>query len=425
MYSQRSRGARTGTTCAARSKCSHPRRGPGTSCCPSRAHRSNVPRRPRSASPCCAAKRRQSRINSRTRRARSAHTWSDCCCRPRDAETTSHLWRLARVIGKYRDADKTPKAEPPPAMVQPESAFAEAQAAAGPPAPTAPKQQRFATQPIGSGRARPSRRRLDTAARSKRSRDGGVGHATPGRRVKRPSVTSVEVKIETASELTPENTTMHLSNDEIARMTLPGRPPVPAAAKASTSKLPPPPPRPPQILPSSAANSARMRRPSGAPPPLPGLPRARKPQAPVRRPPLPTLPIRAFETPWEELAVAYESLPAPDAASRLRWLYRAAEVWEAGAKDMSRAFDALSRAFAQARRTPQGDADVRARLHRIAQEHKAWGPPRRPVRRHGGGRRHRCERRRSADGGCDDSQRAEAAARSGSPAAPHPRHVAE
>src|SRR5207245_6581737 len=86
----------------------------------------------------------------------------------------------------------------------------------------------------------------------------------------------------------------------------------------------------------------------------------------------PTLPNRTCETPWEELAVAYESLPAADAPARLRWLYRAAEVWETGGKDIARAFDALARAFAQARRSPQSDAEVRARLHRIAQEHKAW-----------------------------------------------------
>jgi hypothetical protein len=92
----------------------------------------------------------------------------------------------------------------------------------------------------------------------------------------------------------------------------------------------------------------------------------------VRRPPLPTLPHRAFESPWEELAVAFESLPAPDAASRLRWLFRASEVWETGGKDIVRAFDALARAFTQARRSPQGDAEVRARLHRIASEHRAW-----------------------------------------------------
>src|SRR6185295_18651899 len=98
----------------------------------------------------------------------------------------------------------------------------------------------------------------------------------------------------------------------------------------------------------------------------------RKAQAVVRRAPLPTLPNRSFESPWEELAVAYESLPAPDAASRLRWLFRASEVWETGGKDIVRAFDALARAFAQARRDPGGDAEVRARLHRIAQDHQAW-----------------------------------------------------
>jgi len=34
--------------------------------------------------------------------------------RPDDADTTSHLWRLARVIGKYRDFDRAPQVEPRP-----------------------------------------------------------------------------------------------------------------------------------------------------------------------------------------------------------------------------------------------------------------------------------------------------------------------
>src|SRR5258708_24454668 len=92
----------------------------------------------------------------------------------------------------------------------------------------------------------------------------------------------------------------------------------------------------------------------------------------VRRPPMPTLTNRMFESPWEELALTYESLPAPDAASRLRWLFRASEVWETGGKDIVRAFDALPRAFAQARRSPDGDPEVRARLHRIAHDHAPW-----------------------------------------------------
>src|SRR3569623_71565 len=111
-----------------------------------------------------------------------------------------------------------------------------------------------------------------------------------------------------------------------------------------------------------------------SPPPLPGIGSGptKKPQVPVRRPPLPTLPNRSFDSPWEELAVAYEALPSPDAQSRLRWLYKAAEVWETGGKDIPRAFDARARAFAQARRTARGDAEVRSRLLLIAQEHKAW-----------------------------------------------------
>src|SRR5690606_20602092 len=104
-----------------------------------------------------------------------------------------------------------------------------------------------------------------------------------------------------SGEFGQENSTMHLSSNEIAKLALPPRPP-----PAGASKLPPPPPRPPQI----SAASGRARRVS-APPPLP-----KKAQAPVRRPPLPALPSRAFETPWEELAVTYESLPAPDALAR-------------------------------------------------------------------------------------------------------------
>jgi hypothetical protein len=46
------------------------------------------------------------------------------------------------------------------------------------------------------------------------------------------------------------------------------------------------------------------------------------------------------------------SLPAPDSSARLRWLFRASEVWETGGKDIARAFDALARAFATAKRGP-------------------------------------------------------------------------
>ena len=159
-----------------------------------------------------------------------------------------------------------------------------------------------------------------------------------------------------ANPFATEYPTMALSPSDLRGMVVPPR--LPPGAKAP----PRPPPRPPQIqraLPGMTAMGAGALGP-------------RKAQAVVRRPPLPTLPNRSFESPWEELAVAYESLPAPDTLARLRWLYRAAEVWETGGKDIARAFDALARAFALARRSPGGDSEVRARLHRIAQEHRAW-----------------------------------------------------
>lgn len=280
---------------------------------------------------------------------------------PDDADTTSHLWRLARVIGKYREADRTPHAEPPPAPIHAEAAIAEAVAISGRAAPIRPAAEpripkRAQTEPLGDA---------DLAALETNL---GVGDSTQPL-----DLTEIELAAEKLRGATPsapvpvvasafaaENPTVNLSAGELRGMMVPPR--LPPGAKGP----PRPPPRPPQIQRAPGLPGLR-------PPPSPaGPPAPRKAQAPVRRPPLPTLPNRSFESPWEELAVAYESLPAPDGAARLRSLYRASEVWETGGKDISRAFDALARAFGQARRSPDGDAEVRARLHRLAQEHRAW-----------------------------------------------------
>jgi tetratricopeptide (TPR) repeat protein len=279
---------------------------------------------------------------------------------PEDADTTSHLWRLARVIGKYREADKSPRPEPPSATIQAEGAIAEAVAAANRASPVRPHvPKRLQTDPLSDEDLDPTK--LSVGDSTQPLSLDEVEIAAQSMALKAQSILKGE-KQAPPSDFAAENRTMNLSMDEIAKLVV--TPPKPPAGK-----LPPPPPRPPTIGPASG----RAKRVS-APPPLPGMTTtaARKPQVPVRRPPLPTLPNRSFDSPWEELAVAYESMPSPDAAARLRWLYRASEVWETGAKDIPRAFDALARAFPQARRTPQGDAEVRARLHRVAQEHKAW-----------------------------------------------------
>jgi tetratricopeptide (TPR) repeat protein len=243
---------------------------------------------------------------------------------PDDPDTTSHLWRLARVIGKYREADRSPAPEAPPALIHAEPEPGRANR------PVIPR--RLQTEPLADADLSPAL--LD------------VGDTTQ-------PIDVDELELEarrdpTKNPFTRENATMPLTAAQLRGMVVPPR--LPPGAKGP----PKPPPRPPQI------------KPAKNPPPAP-----RKAQASVRRAPLPTLLNLVFESPWEELAVAYEGLPTPDADARLRWLYRASEVWETGAGDVIRAFDALARAFDVARRTP-GDADVRARLHRLAQTHKAW-----------------------------------------------------
>src|SRR5690606_7858582 len=77
---------------------------------------------------------------------------------------------------------------------------------------------------------------------------------------------------------------------------------------------------------------------------------------------------RPYSSPWSELAAAYQALPAPDDETRLRWLFRAAEVWETGDGDISRAFETLARTLDIA----GGSAEPRARLHRLAADHGEW-----------------------------------------------------
>ncbi len=75
-----------------------------------------------------------------------------------------------------------------------------------------------------------------------------------------------------------------------------------------------------------------------------------------------------YDTPWEELAAAYESLPAEDADDRWVYLRKIAEVWEKGQHDVDRALEALERAF----RLDITDVEVRAELERIGEEYGKW-----------------------------------------------------
>src|SRR6185312_326819 len=96
-----------------------------------------------------------------------------------------------------------------------------------------------------------------------------------------------------------------------------------------------------------------------------------EPEAELARPPS-TPPAlhedQPFHTPWEELAAAYESLPAEDADARWVYLRKIAEVWERGQHDVDRALDALERAF----KLDITDVDVRNELERIGATYDRW-----------------------------------------------------
>ena len=99
-----------------------------------------------------------------------------------------------------------------------------------------------------------------------------------------------------------------------------------------------------------------MRR----PPPCPAAARPRAEAEPDEDQP--------FATPWEELADAYDALPAEDADARRVYLRKIVEVWERGQKDIDRALDALERAF----RLDIKDEEIRAELERIGGQYDRW-----------------------------------------------------
>ena len=76
----------------------------------------------------------------------------------------------------------------------------------------------------------------------------------------------------------------------------------------------------------------------------------------------------SFETPWEELAQAYESLPVDDQKTRHAYLLKIAEIWERGQHDTARALAALDRAF----NLEPANITVRAELQRIGREYNEW-----------------------------------------------------
>ena len=322
-------------------------------------------RRPRSASSCCAA--RPQTIEEQLKdapRAFRTHLIA-LLLAPDDADTASHLWRLARVIGKYRDADQ--HAARRAAVGDDPDRAGDRRGASRPrlaPRPVAPRIPRRAqTEPLDDDRrAHPQRRRLDAAARSRpRSRCAA--------RRARSRATGDEPR-----STTPRTATMTLSPSDIATMAVPptrrraaacvaAAPAAGVAPRPARRKLPPPPPRPPQITAAHARAPRRCRPPMRAQGAGAGAPAAAADAAEPR--------VRVAV--GRARGRVRERCPRPTPARGCAGCIRAAEVWETGGKDIARAFDALARAFAQAR-ARAAKATPRSARACIASrsEHKAW-----------------------------------------------------
>jgi tetratricopeptide (TPR) repeat protein len=304
---------------------------------------------------------------------------------PADNDTVSHLWRLAREIGAYKPADQTPRAEPPAAYVHPPeparnraaqpSARASSPAPGHAPAGQAPQVEVRSSafsradatmdlsvtdlQALGMRGAAPVREdhtmdlslaelrnlRVKTSSDALFDRGGGAERdgrddAEGGRAGTRPGIDDVE---DATIELSVNDLMVAMSGEKPARAGSP-RPPAPPPLLPGVSSRRPPPPPPP-----------RPRTPAPTPPP-------------PRLAPLPQMPARAYQSPWEEMAAAYELLAAPSPEARQRCLFRVAEIWENGAGEIIRAFNTLARALDLG----VDDTEARARLQRLATEHDSW-----------------------------------------------------
>ncbi len=268
---------------------------------------------------------------------------------PQDSETVAHLWRLARQIDRYREADKTPRPEPAPAFVQSPAAITAINRAAMRPSK---RHSRLATQELSVDDLLPNSMRppsadfVDDDAEDAEwsQRKLGVGDSTMPI-----DVGDLEdiVEVESGAQKPHrDDPTIELRTEDLigalgARRSS-GRPGLPGLTPRDNA--PPPPPKK-------------------------ALKRVSPPPAPAPLPLLQTLPVRPYQSPWEELATGYERLPASTADGKLRWIFRAAEVWETGAGEIGRAFDTLSLALELCE---GDDAEPRARLHRLAAAHDAW-----------------------------------------------------
>ncbi|MBT8493618.1 MAG: tetratricopeptide repeat protein [Deltaproteobacteria bacterium] len=284
---------------------------------------------------------------------------------PEDQETLAEVWRLAREIESYKEDQQLPGAEPGPAHVDPPEAARTTPVRRPRVVPAAASTKHDPTMELSISDLLAARDFVpagdeqdpDTAV------DEGEAGDTVDSEIAPPDVGDSTQEIDLGDLAVSEpakphaaDPTMQLRTEDLIEALGARRrseaPPVAEGRPTRPTKAPPPPPPPsPRI----------KRRRATAPPPLPGV-------AATKPAPVPRMPRRKYESPWNELSSAYELLPTPSPAMKLRWLFKSAEVQETGAKDIDRAFAILSKALDVA----PDPGEAKDRLHRLAEEHDGW-----------------------------------------------------
>tara|TARA_R110002073_G_scaffold225022_9_gene385475 strand:- start:5956 stop:14361 length:8406 start_codon:yes stop_codon:yes gene_type:complete len=285
---------------------------------------------------------------------------------PEDEETLTHLWRLARHIGRYTDAQRTPEEELPAAHIH--ASQTRVSSMRKRPLSAAKKPRREATQELSISDLVDDE---DLTTMTDVTLDEGMDLAEALIANQSPvgeSTQELDISELMDSDNTVPDPTMELRTEDLIEAlgrkttSAPPSPPKAQGQRKPGQGPPPPPPKRPEIRPMpgvapvavTTSKSGRVSVPTAS--------------AAESRHALPSSPRRAYSSPWSELASVYCKLPADTQASRLRWHYRAAEVWETGAKEVNRAFDVLATAL----RADPNNTETRDRLFQIASTHNEW-----------------------------------------------------
>ncbi len=309
---------------------------------------------------------------------------------PDDEETVGHLWRLARTIGHYTDAQRRPEAETAAARIEDEIDPREMRHT--PQRTRASTPRREPTQELSISDLvdeEDPTSRLGSMAEATVDQENDSTPTLPNPQLPDPrsvgdSTQELDIRDlfdaragtsaretaghdSTGHDPTGHDPTMELRTEDLIealgrnRKSAPPVPPTIPGQRKPGQGPPPPPPQRPEIRPMPGVAQVKVA----------SLKRGNvvvRSAHPKPQHAMPTSPQREYSSPWSELATVYCKLPATDDAGRLRWHYRAAEVWETGAKEVGRAFDVLATAL----RAAPMNVETRDRLLQLAEKHGEW-----------------------------------------------------